>query len=332
MPLVVVTTAETKRHSAEAEKQAGQVLEIANRVVDGLGDRFVSDSWEVFEGFSDEALAGEPVRHGRGPARPSSFVVRPANVGTLPGAALEPETALHQHHCLAISGTFRIDPLNPVPARLEVNLYRQWAKEQGDITLETFKTHDVKADGLYELIDASGETGLDFAERLGKHIGSLNHEIDSGPRIRWASVKDVEGTEEPSGGYVFLYRLDDMRTSRLIQNELTKVAEEEGREIYRSASLRSAPYYRKTVEDMISELSSFPLFAKAAERVGAEEGLIRVETGSVLFVDRKRGASGRAAKRILDAVGEDFRSELRRRIGAAQSWPDSLSKLVGAAP
>lgn len=330
MPLVVVTTSEDKRRSADAEIQAGQVLRLADRLFECLTGNFTVASWKIFEGFSEEALAGDAFKAGDGAVRPSSFAVPVPNARPLDESPEGAATNIHNHHCLVIHGSFRISDLPPVPARFEVNLYRQWAKEEGDIVFDTFKTGDVSADGLYELVWQAGQPGLQFAERFGRHLSDLNNQIERGPRVRWASIKDVDGAEEPSNNYAFLYRLDDMKMSRLIRSELMRIAEEVGRPIYESSDLRAVGFYRKTVEDMVGELSSFPLFDQAAETVGAEEGLIRVETGSVLFIDRRQGGTGRAATKILDAVGENFRNELRRRIGAAQTWPDPLSRLISS--
>ena len=214
MPLVVVTTAETKKHSAEGEVQAAQLLRIADRVFERLNPGFTSESWEVFEGFSEEALAGKPIKAGTGSVRPSSFVIRKPWAEVLGDSEESAGPQIHGHHCIVISGRFRLDPIPSVPARFKVNLYRQWAKEEGDIVFDTFKTGEVRADGLYDLVGQAGQPGLQFAERLGRHLSDLNNQIERGPRVRWASIKDVEGAEEPSNNYAFLYRLDDMKMSR----------------------------------------------------------------------------------------------------------------------
>lgn len=330
MPFVVVTTAEAKKNSSDAERQASHVLNIADRIVEFLGDRFRSESWKIFEGFSEESLAGEPVSAGQGSVRPSSFWIPLPGASTLSGIPREDErTEVHQHHCIVIDGFLHLGQLDAVPARFEVNLDRQWAKEQGDIVFETYKTARVKADGLSGLVALAGTSGYEFAKKLGTYLGTINHDLKSGPKIRWASLKEFEGAEEPETDYTFLYRADSMRISRLIQGELTRIATAAGRDIYASCPIKSEALYRKTVEGLVSELSAYPLFSDAASSVSKSVGLYQIPTGSVLFFSRDQKSTTQVAERIFNVVSDSFKAELKHRIGSAGAWPGKLSTLIG---
>jgi hypothetical protein len=332
MPLVVVTNAEEKSRSGDADAQAAHLLRVADLVFEGLGLHFETNSFEVWDSFPRTWLGGKPiVPPTQGRIRPRDFRV-PLFPSEDPGRPLAAK--VHGNHCIVLRGSFTLANRISVPAAFEINLARRYAKGKegvggvGDIVFETQKTIEAPWDGLYELLRHHKDAAQPFLADLESSIFHINERITEGPRVRWASLKAREGASEPVSDTYFLYRRDDQRIPSFVRGKLLELALERGRGILEEMELRSVPVFRSEVESMIESLAFSRSYDRATAALGHEFGLVARTGGSVMFYSTNPEAATKIAQGILAAIGPAFWTELRRRLGATNSFDEPLEKLA----
>ena len=332
MPLVVVTGAEERTRSADADAQAAHLLRIADLVFDGLGRHFEPRTFEVWDSFPRAWLGGTPiVQQTEGQLRPRDFRV-PLFQEESPSRP--PHPMVHGNHCVVLRGEFALAPHLSVPATFEINLARRYARGKdgvggvGDVVFDTQKTIEAPWDGLYELVRHQGRPATAFLNDLESSLFHINEKIKEGPRVKWASLKSMEGAAEPVSDAFFLYRREDQRLPSFIRGKLLELAIEHGKSALDQMDLHSVPLYRAEVEAMVDSLGFSRAYDRATVALGQETGLVARTGGSVMFYSADPEAATKIAQGILAAIGPAFWTELRRRLGATNSFDEPLEKLA----
>jgi hypothetical protein len=332
MPLVVLTFAEERSKSADADDQAAHLLRIADHVYEALGGHFLPEKYEIWDAYPRAWLGGNivvPSTEGR--LRPRDFRVP---LHSPAGDRVPSNPRVHGNNCIVLKGDFSVRGLPTVPAHFEINLTTRYAHGRngvggvGDVVFETQKTVEAPWDGLYQLLANNLQASASFLQHLENSLFLINRQITSGPRVRWASLKSLEGAAEPVSDAFFLYRRDDQRIPAFIRGKLLELALEQGAPIYNEMDLRSIGVYRSEVTALVDHLMYSHAYERAVSSLGEQEGLISRSGGSVMFYSTDPEAATKIADRILRAIGPTFWDELRRRLGAAANFDPELDRLA----
>jgi hypothetical protein len=336
VPLIVVTSAEEKSREADRDQQAVQSLALADKVYEALSKHFSVDSWEIWDTYPRSWLGGRRVGGPvAGRMRPSGFhVPELGEYGQLDSAPVSTKPAIHGNHCIVLRGELTPVEGVTVPATLEVNLARRYARGTkgkggaGDIVFDTQKTVDYPFDGLYELLVAMKQESASFRKGLEDRMFRINDSIERGPRVTWFSLKAVEGASPPSSDMFFFYGRDTFRLSSFLRTRLLELATERAAPVYEEMDLRSKPVFEQILDGMVGRLTLSNVFDRASANLGREFG-IRLRTGgSAMISSSDPQAITRVAREILDAVEQEFLDELRREIGASVNFDRPLAKLA----
>ncbi len=338
MPFIVVTTAEKKTRSAEADAQAARSLQVAERVFEILSPWFEVESWEVWESTPRPWLGGIRKDGKGGPRRPRDFAVpvpTPEGTTAFETAPTESKTQVHSSHCVMLHGSFSLAPQVVVPASFSINLAVAYAHGTvqgkagaGDIVFDTQRTAQFPAEGLYDLLRMNQSLARPFLMALRDQVFHINDRISEGPTIRWASLKAFEGSVEPTTSCFFLYRKDPTSLGGFLKGRLLEVALERGKRVYDRSRMVPAAVYRDIVAAIVNRISLSPAYSRAAARRGELKSMFARPGGSVMISTDNPEAPTEVAEEVIDAVSDAFLTDLARQLGASEQFEQDLERLA----